>query len=160
MKTKRQRIVELVVARMQSIRVANDFETDAGEIVQQWAVRFDEQELTETTSKCALGVFDLVDEGSKESMHSKGAMHRLRVQIRIFVTGADKHTRLRAIIGDVVAAVGSDTLWTDEESGKSLAMDTEPAQEGLILPEQAMEVAGGAVEFTIVYPTAVFDPYQ
>jgi hypothetical protein len=160
MKTKRQRIVELVVARMQTIRTANHFETDAGELVQQWMTRPDESELAATASKCALGVFDLPDEVSKESMHSKGATHRLRVQIRIFVTGSDKHTRLRTIIGDVVAAVGSDLLWTDPDTGKSTSRDTEPEQEGLILPEQAMEVAGGAVEFTIVFATAVFDPYQ
>lgn len=160
MKTKRQRIVERVVARMQSIRTANDFETEAGELVQQWAVRFDEKELAATAAKCALGVFDLTDEVSKESKHSTGATHRLHMQVRIFVTGADKHTRIRAIVGDVVAAVGTDAMWTDPDTGRFTAMDTEPAQEGLIFPEGAMEVAGGAVEFTIVYATAVFDPYQ
>lgn len=160
MKTKRQRLAELVVERMQAIRTANQYETEAGELVQEWMTRPDEKELAATASKCALGVFDLPDDVSKESRHSTGATHRLRFQIRIFVTGADKPTRLRAIIGDVVAAIGSDPMWTDSATGRFTAMDTEPAQEGLILPEQAMEVAGGAVEFTIVYATAVFDPYQ
>lgn len=157
-KTKRQRIVELVVARMQSIRIANGYETDAGALVEKWASRFDEQDLAGQPSKCALGVYDLPDEVSKASRDAKGSTHRLRVQVRIFQTkfGDDE---LRTIIGDVVAAVGTDLLWTDPETGKYLAMDTEPSSEGFIVPTEAMEVSGGAVAFIIVYPTAVFDPY-
>jgi hypothetical protein len=160
MKTKRQRIVDAVVARMQAIRTANGFETDAGALVAPWAVRFDEEELSSRPSKCALAVYDLPDEVSKESKSSKGSTHRLRFQVRVFVTKGDRAEQLRAIIGDIVSAVGSDTLWTEEATGKYLAMDTEPGEEGFVVPQEAMEIAGGAVEFTVVYATALFDPYN
>lgn len=160
MKTKRQRIVDAVVARMQSIRTANAFETDAGALVAPWAVRFDEQEIAATPSKCALAVYDLPDDVSKESKHAQGSTHRLRFQVRVFVTKGDKAEHLRAVIGDIVSAVGSDIHWTEEETGKWLAIDTEPGEEGFVVPQEAMEIAGGAVEFTVVYATAVFDPYH
>lgn len=160
MKTKRQRIVELVVARMQAVRAANGFRTEAGALVEKWAPRFDEKELAAQPSKCALGVYDLPDEVSKESKHSRGSTHRLRFQVRVFITGGVKDDALRAIIGDVVDAVGRDILWTDPETGRPLAMDTEPGSEGFVVPTEAMEVAGGAVEFTVVFATALFDPYQ
>lgn len=152
--TKRQKIVDAVIARMQSIRTANDYQTDVGARVEDWAQRFDEAELKEQPSKAILGVYDLPDEVSKESLHSTGATHRLRIQVRIFITGATPARELRKMIGDVVAAVGKDLTWG------SLARDTEPGSEGFIVPTDAMEVAGAAVEFTVVYNTATFDPYQ
>jgi hypothetical protein len=160
MKTKRQRIVELVVARMQSILVAGGYQTDAGSLVEKWPARFDEAELAAQGSKCALGVYDLPDEVSKESKHSKGATHRLRIQVRPFITGGVKDDALRAIIGDIVDAIGKDIMWTDPATGKYTAMDTEPGSEGFVVTTDAMEIAGGAVEFTVVYATALFDPYQ
>lgn len=161
MKTKRQRLFDLVVARMQAIRTANGFQTDAGALVEKWAPRLDDAELAPLPSKCALGVYDLPDEVSKESMDSKGSTHRLRFQVRVFITkGVVKDDALRAVIGDVVDAVGRDILWTDPETERPLAMDTEPGSEGFVVPTEAMEVAGGAVEFTVVYATALFDPYQ
>lgn len=167
MKTKRQRIVDAVVARMQSIRVANGYQSDAGALVEDSPQRFDESDLVEQPSRCALGVYDLPDEVSKESKHSKGATHRMRVQVRVFKSLSVTPAEMRVILGDVVAAVGTDVtrpelyglLWPDE-TGKYLAIDTEPAQEGLLMPEQALETFAAAVEVTIVYATALFDPYQ
>ncbi len=159
-KTKRQRIVETVVARMQTITVAHGYQTDAGQLVAEWPARYDEAELEAQAAKCALGVCDLPDEVSKESKHSRGATHRLRMQVRIFKRQTTTPAELRAVIGDVVAAVGSDMLWTEELTGIHLAQDTEPAQEGFIVPAEAMEVYAGAVEFVVVYATALFDPYQ
>lgn len=163
MKTKRQRIFDEVVARMRGISVAAGFETDAGALIEPWAVRFDEEELAAQPAKCALAVYDLPDDVSKASVHSKGSTHRLRFQVRIFVTKGDRAEHLRAIIGDVVTAVGSDVHWTETAeggSGKYLAIDTEPGEEGFVVPEEAMEIAGGAVEFTVVYATALFNPYH
>jgi hypothetical protein len=160
MKTKRQKLIELIVARMQSIRVENHYQTDAGALVEKWAARFDEAELTAQPSKCALSVYDMPDEVSKESKHSTGVTHRMRVQVRAFITGGVKDDALRAIIGDIVDAVGKDIMWTDPVTGKYTAMDTEPGSEGFVVMTDAMEIAGGAVEFTVVFATALFDPYQ
>ncbi|HYY95279.1 MAG TPA: hypothetical protein VE713_12240 [Pyrinomonadaceae bacterium] len=165
--TKRQRIVERVVARMQTISIENGFQTDAGQLVKKWAARLDDKTIEASPAKCQLSVCDLLDEVSKESKQSKGATHRLRVQVRIFKAKGNADDDLRTIIGDVVDAVGRDVaqnewpaiLWPDE-TGKPLAMDTEPSSEGFVIPTEAMEISGGAVEFTIVYATAVFDPYQ
>lgn len=160
MKTKRQRIVDAVVARMRAISVENGFETDAGLLVEPWAVRFDDKELAAVASKCALAVYDLPDSVSKESKSSKGSTHRLRFQVRAFTTKDGRAEELRKIIGDIVTAVGSDIHWTEAATGALLAMDTEPVEEGFVVPQEAMEVAGGAVEFVVVYATALFDPYN
>lgn len=151
--TKRQKIVAAVIARMQTIRTANGYQTEIGARVEEWAQRFDEAELEEQPSKAILGVYDLPDQVSKESLHSKGATHQLRVQVRIFITGATPARELRKMIGDVVAAIGADLTWG------YLARDTEPGSEGFIVPEESMQVAGAAVEFTVVFNTATFDPY-
>jgi hypothetical protein len=153
LKTKRQKIVEAVVTRMQSIRTANDYQTDIGARVEDWAQRFDEEELKAQPSKAILGVYDLPDEVGKDGKHAIGATHRLRMQVRIFISKATPASALRTMIGDVVKAIGTDMLWG------FLAMDTEPGSEGFIVPTEAMEVAGAAVEFIVVYTTATFDPY-
>jgi hypothetical protein len=151
--TKRQKIVDAVIARMQTIRTANDYQTEIGARVEEWARRFDEDELKAQPSKAILGVYDLPDEVGKDSKNSIGSAHRLRMQVRIFITSATPARELRKMIGDVVKAIGTDILWG------YLAMDTEPGSEGFIVPTDAMEVAGAAVEFTVVYATATFDPY-
>lgn len=159
-KTKRQRIVDAVVARMQSIRVANGYQSDAGALVADFPVRYDESELSAAAGRCALGVYDLTDEVSKPSTDSKGAKHRLPVQIRVFKSASMTVEQLRAVVGDVIDAIGRDIQWTETATGKWLATDTEPSQEGLIVPTEALETAGAAVAITIVYATALFDPYQ
>lgn len=168
-KTKRQRIIDAVIARLRTITVANDFQSDAGVQVDDWSTRYDEEELAALAAKAALSVYDLPDEVSKESRHSKGSTHSLRVQVRVHQSKQLSAAALRVILGDVVDAIGRDVtqpsldplLWPEVgNDGKYLAMDTAPAQEGLIFPEGALEVAGAAVEFTIEYATAVFDPYQ
>ena len=169
MKTKRQRIVDAVVARMKTIRTANGFETDAGRRVEVWQPRFDERELASEPSKVILVVCDLAAPVSKESKHSKGSTCRLPFQVRILRSKGVRDEALRAVIGDVVSALGRDVtqptldpiLWPEAANvGKYLAVDTEPAEEGFVIPEEAMEIAAGAVAFTVVYATALFDPYQ
>jgi hypothetical protein len=152
--TKRQKIVAAVIARMQTIRMVNGYQTEIGARVEDWARRFDEEELKAQPSKAILGVYDLPDEVGKDGKHAIGETHRLRMQVRIFITGSTLATELRKMIGDVVAAIGKDILWG------YLAMDTEPSTEGFVVPNAAMEVAGAAVEFIVVYATATFDPYQ
>lgn len=151
--TKRQKIVSAVIARMQAIRTENDYQTDIGARVEDWARRFDEEELAAQPSQAILGVYDLPAEVDKESLHSVGTTHRLRMQVRIFIASDTPATELRKMIGDVVKAIGVDILWN------YLAMDTQPASEGFIVPNDAMEVAGAAVEFIVVYTTATFDPF-
>lgn len=168
-KTKRQRVVDAVVARMRTISVANGFQTDAGASVSEWSARLDEGEIDRLPSKVALAVCDMPDEVSKESRHAKGSTHRMPVQVRIFKGRGTDPATLRAVVGDVVDAVGRDAaqpgldplLWPESvNGGKYLAIDTEPGREGFVIPTEAMEIKGGAVEFVIVFATAVFDPYQ
>lgn len=168
-KTKRQRIFDAVVARMRTITVANGFQSDAGAQVDDWPLRYDEEELAALPAQAALGVYDLPDEVSKASRDAKGSKHSLRVQVRVHQAKALSAAELRVIIGDVVDAVGRDVtqpaldplLWPEARNGgKYLAMDTQPSQEGLIFPDDALEVSGAAVAFVVEYSTAVFDPYQ
>jgi hypothetical protein len=148
MDTKRQRIVDKVVERMREIRVANGYQTDVGERVEDWQTQWNEDELD------ALSVCDLPEESTKGNKDAKRTTHRLPVHVRIFIS---KHTRpaeLRKMIGDVVQAVKKDLRWD------GLALDTEPKQDGFVIPDDAFVVAGGAVEFVIEYMTDTFDPFK
>lgn len=151
MKTLRQELVERVVARMQSIRTANGYQTDAGAHVEQWPAGYGEEELRAAPR---LGVCDLPNDATKESMHAESQENRLRVQVRIFTSGAARLDYVRRMIGDVLSAVGADQRW-----GK-LALHTEPGSDGFVVPQESMSVAGAAVEFVIVYRSKLFNPFE
>ena len=150
MKTLRQELVERVVARMQGISVANGCETDF-QSVEEWPTRYQEDELT---AGPRLGVCDLTNDPATDGQHAERQENRIRFQVRIFVSSATRVTDLRKMIGDVVAAVRTDMRW-----GK-LALYTEPGQDGFIVPQESLEVAGAAVEFTVVVQSGRFNPYE
>lgn len=152
--TKRQKLVDAVVARMQQIRVSNGYATDAGERVEDWPRRFDDDELRELASKAALGIFDVTEDSEKADRESAIEVHELTVQVRIFAAADLPARALRAIIGDVQTALGVDQYWSE------LGLGTNPRRAGMIVPKESMELGGAAVEFDIGYLTQTFNPYQ
>ena len=152
--TKRQKLVDAVIARMQMIRVSNGYATDAGQRVEDWPRRFDEAELRELSSKAALAVCDIGDDSEKADRESALEVHELSFQVRIFVTTDTPARELRKIIGDVQSALGVDQYWS------TLGLGTNPRRAGMIVPKDSMEIAGAAVEFDIGYLTETFNPYQ
>ncbi|HWQ36955.1 MAG TPA: hypothetical protein VNQ79_29255 [Blastocatellia bacterium] len=148
MDTIRQQLVDAVVARMQTISVAGGYETDLGARVADWPRRFHEDELP------ALGVYDLQQQDEKENIGSRRTVHRLPVQIRIFISSDTPARELRRMIGDVERAIGADQRWG------GLAVSTWPRQSGYVIPREAFEIAAAAVEVEIEYLTETFNPFQ
>ena len=150
--TRRQQLVDAIITRLEDISVANGYETNAGARVEDWPRRFDDAECP------ALGVYDLSEASDKSDRESGFQERTLTIQVRIFVASNTPASDLRAIIGDVERAVGVDQYWPDV-SGEPLAMGTWPRRAGMVVPNEAMELAGAAVEFDVQYSTATFNPF-
>lgn len=151
--TLRQQIVDAIIARLQTINTANGYATDIGERVEDWPRRFEEAELAELTSGAALGVCDLTAESDRAEREARLTLHQLPVQIRIFATTDTPARTLRAMLGDVIQCVGQDDTWG------GLALDSRPVRDGFIIPSEAMEIAGAAVEIEVSYQTATHNPF-
>lgn len=143
--TVRQLVVDAVVARMQNILVANGYETDCGALVEDWPRRFDASELP------ALAVCDLSDESEIDHREAGQETHTLTIQVRVMVAEATPAEFLRKAIGDVQKAIKTDLFWGELSTG------TYPKRTGMIVPSEAMELAGAAIEFDVAYVTEPFN---
>lgn len=150
--TRRQQIVDAVILRLRDITTANGYATNAGVTVEDWPRRYDDAECP------ALGVYDVAEESDKGERDSESENRTLTVQVRIFVASNTPARELRQIIGDVQKAVGVDQFWPDT-GGEALALGTWPRRAGMIVPSEAMELAGAAVEFDVEYITSTFNPF-
>lgn len=150
--TRRQQIIDAIVLRLQTITTANGYATNAGALVEDWPRRFDDDECP------ALGVCDVTESSDKGDRESGTETHTLTVQVRVFVAANTPAPTLRAIIGDVQKAVGVNQYWSDL-LGEPLATGTWPRRAGMIVPSEAMELAGAAVEFDVQYQTETFNPF-
>lgn len=147
MDPKRQQIITKIVERMQTITVANGYETGAGANVGDWETNWDDEQLP------AISVCDLIEEielvGNQPTAERQ--TNRLPVQLRLFAKSA---AELRKGIADVFKAIKTDTRWS------GLAMQTMPKRAGMVLAEDSFELGGAAVEIEIGYMTDAFDSYQ
>lgn len=151
MATRRQQLIDLIIARLETISTDNGYETNAGAVVEDWPRRFDDSECP------ALGVYDITDNSDKDNRESNIEVHSLTVQVRVFVSSNTPAAELRQIIGDVQKAIGQNTWWPDGD-GHDLATGTWPRRAGMIVPNEAMELAGAAIEFDVQYVTDTFNP--
>lgn len=149
----RQRIVDAVISRMQTISVVNGYQTDLGATVEDWPRRFDEAELEALAAHAAIGVYDLTADSKKEHVESGDTMHRLPFQIRIFAARSVTPRNLRRMIADVILAIGVDQTWG------ALAITTWPGRNGFVVPSESFEISGTAIEFEIQFLTETFNPY-
>jgi hypothetical protein len=148
--SKRQQIIDKVLERMITIRTANGYQTNLGLAVRDWETNWDEKELP------ALSVCDL-DEKSlmpNESADAPRQIRQLPVGLKIFTQSDTPAREIRKLIADVEKAIKVDLRWT------SLAMHTVPQRSGMVVSEEAFEIAGAAVEIEIVYMTDTFDSYN
>lgn len=146
--TFRQDLVDAVIAAIENIQIANGYQTDLGlRPIEDWPRRFDQEELP------VVGIHDLTETEEKESHSSIAEKRLLPLVVRISTASSTPAATLRQYIGDVQTALGKDPTW----GGK--AIDTKPKQNGFIIPEQAFEVAGAAVEVEIEYCTRPFDSF-
>lgn len=149
--SKRQKLVEAIVARMKTILVANGFTTDIGATVEDSRVNWQEEELP------AISVFDLPAnaESAANPANTRHTIWMQPIQIRVSLIKGTDAKNARNAIKDIWKAVRSDPQWT--LSSEKVAMYTIPTQEGFTYPPDSFEIIGIAVEFNVVYLTAKFN---
>lgn len=147
----RQRIVDAIVARMQTILTANGYATNIGTTVEDWRTNWQQEELP------AISVCDTTAEVQPaEGSNPRRTIFAMPVQIRVYAekdeTGA---ANIREMLKDVNRAIRQDDRWMVD--GVGLVMITRPLREGFIIPDESFEVIGGVVEFEVQYITAKFN---
>jgi len=149
--SKRQKIINLVVARMQTILTDNDFETDLGETVEDWRVNWDDSELP------ALSVCDTTAEETLpgDQPTASRQINQLTVLLKIFCKSDTRASDLRTMIADVKNAVKTDVFWNDGTN--NLAIWTKPGRSGITVSNESFEIAGAEVEIEIGYFTNIFE---
>lgn len=147
----RQKFVDLVVARMQTILTAGGYETNIGQRVADSQTHWDQSELPATS------VFDLVNEPSIENIRSRRQTNRMPLEIRVFTVSGTLPTEARKIIADVYKAIRVDPFWT--VAGKNTVIATYPKRDGFDRNE-SFEITACIVEVEIEYFSNTFDPYE
>lgn len=138
MSSKRQEIVDAIIERLKTVAAVE-------ERVEDWRTDWDDDELP------AMSVCDLIAAGS--SARNQGLQHRtLPVQIRIF---AKTPAELRQLISDALAALKTDLYFKDADD-RARVTETRLTKEGMVVPADAFELGGAAVEIEIDYFTANF----
>src|SRR5215831_8046867 len=157
--TKRQQIVDRLIARLGRITIANGFATDIGQTpADDWPTRFTEMDLREATR---LGIFDLTAKSFQDYPEEKKILNHLPIQVRIFHARPTTPAELRLMIGDVMRAVIEDeTTGQRDPTFGGLAVDTKPDEDGFIVPKETFAIEGAAVGFTVEYLAPPFDAYD
>lgn len=149
--TIRQQIVDQVIARMQGITIAGAYETDIGNVVEDF--RQNIQGTEREGELPILSVYDTDDVTQNPALEEKRSDKALTIQIRAYVRKETPSRELRKIIGDIQMAIGVDTRWN------KLAVGTVPVREGMVIESENFEISAAAVEITIFYAQQTFNPY-
>ncbi len=149
--SKRQKLVDAIVARMQTILITNGFATDIGANVRDSETNWQQEELP------AISVFDLpaTAEILPNPANTRHTIWTQPINIRVALIAGTDAKNARKAIKDVWQAVRSDQQWT--LSGEKVAMFTMPTQEGFTYQQDSFEIVGVEVEFSVTYITAKFN---
>lgn len=141
----RQKIVDAVNSRLETILTSNGYETDVGNSVHEWRSRgFAEKELP------AIAYYD----GGEVQEYSHSYQKRtLTIKIHIFASGNDSPKKIRKMMADVEKVIGTDVTWGD------LADQTKPIHCDMEVELEDKRVAGALLIYEIFYQTKRFDPY-
>lgn len=140
-------VVQAVAARMATILVANGYETNVGQNVFVWKTDdFDE----DTVPGMDIRDVQSVDQPQSPSIHT----HRLTFEVRLVAASASSTDTVRKMIGDVYKAIGTDMKWG------GLAVWTDWEQHKMQVNQLSRRVSGALVQFSVVYRTNAFDPFN
>ncbi len=153
--TKRQKIVSAIIAALQTIKIADGFQTNLGLKIEDWTTDWQEDELRELpgTSVC-----DLIAERDEENSDDFQDCLRLPVQIRTSFSSAVRSADARKYIGDILKSLSllKNGFGLADEI---LANKVDLIREGFVLAEDGFKVAATAVEIEIIYFTQRFNAY-
>ncbi|MCP3177305.1 hypothetical protein MJO47_09360 [Desulfuromonas sp. KJ2020] len=142
--TKRQQIVDALDARLKSITMANGYSTDIGKKVSAWR----SAPLAESEP------FVLIyrdTECPKEAPEAGRHRHSLQIEMTILVRSSTSPGTVRAMIGDVVKAIG-----TDPRLG-GLALWAALVADSLAVERETRTLAGADLSWQITYSTPLWE---
>jgi hypothetical protein len=152
--SKRQKIVDAIVARMETILVTNGYETDIGQTVEDWNINWQQEELP------AVSVCDLPAQAADDSQNGKldRTIWLMPVQVRIYADKDETPANVRKMVQDAQAAIRVDPQF--KVANVPLVMESWPDTEGFMIPDDSFEIIGGTLQFTVMFITRRFDPEQ
>lgn len=149
----RKQIFDALIARLQTISVANNYELALGtNVYERRTTPWQESELPGLD----------VREGD-EDITLMGEHHEftLALEIEIMVTGTVSQTTVRKAIADVTQAVGKPPLPASNVKFSSLLDRVEPVSTAKPDFEQKDSKFGSILmNFNVIYRTLAFDPYS
>jgi len=157
--TKRQQIVDKVVARLARITIANQFATDIGTTpADDWPTRYTSADLRDATR---LGVHDVTNTTTQSYPEEKKIPNLMAMQVRIYHARTTTPAQLRLMIEDVKRAVIEDeTTGARDATFGGLAVDTKPESDGFVVPSDTFAIECAAVAFSVEFLTPPFDGYD
>lgn len=142
--TVRQQIVDAIVARFQSILIANGYSADIGNKVHEWkTVDLDPVKLP------ALLLRDTTDTMPTEGIGDR-RHHELAIETRLVFSGKTSAADARQMIGDVAKALGIDPTWG------GLAYQTLLNSADIDMEHYDRLFCVAQVDFTVLYRTKLW----
>lgn len=148
--SKRQKIVDAVVARMKLINGSGSYTTDVDDRVEDSRTNWQQEEVP------AISVFDGDALGTPTSEgRNRGTVHVMPVMIRFFAEQGATAANARNGIKDIQTAIRVDDKWT--VSGTPLAMQTRQVRDSILRNADSFEVEGAEVEIEVQFITGKFN---
>lgn len=146
--SKRQTLVERIIARMQLILTTGGYETNLGQNVLEWVTHLQQEDVP---AGGVISVCDLVAvaDNREGRSNARDVGWRTPVQIRFWFPRAMLSAEnVRKGIQDINRAIRQDDRWS--AAGVGLVITSMPLREGPLIPEDSFEMTGGVVEFEAV----------
>lgn len=131
----RQQIMDKIESRLGTILVSNGYQTDIGNNVFPWLL----------TTPAILPAVVFRDPTRNVSAHMEAHLSTVSVDVEVFGAAGFTDDDIRAMIQDVIKAVGTDTTWD------GLALDTELVSDSVVIDTQANAVKNGLITFKVAY---------
>jgi hypothetical protein len=148
--SKRQKIVDAVIARMKLINGSGDYTTDVNDHVEDSRTNWQQDELP------AISVFDGDAMANPTSpAEGRSVVHEMPVLIKGFVEQGTTAAACRTLIKDILTAIRVDDRWT--VSNVTLVMQSRPVRESITRNPDSFEVEACEVEIGVLYITQKFN---
>jgi len=137
--------MDKVMARLQSITIANGYNYDLGAHVYEWRVT-----PLEEANLPAIVYRDVDDSVELIEAHR----HKLGLEIEVIAKGDTSIVDMRKMIADVYKAIGTDIHWD------GLALNTYPQGDKIVKEQETQTIVGASINIVIEYRTREWNPYQ
>ena len=145
----REKLVGLVVTRLQTIRVSNGFNTDAGQRVFLWR--------TVPVGQSDLPAIVVRDRRAETSLVGrKQHVHRITFEADLYAGPGN----VRALLADVQKVLSQDLRWSYGDPPEPLALDTQPLDDELDAAQEERRLDGCRYRFVVIVATKPFNPFE